>query len=241
MPDSPDYSKYRLESARVSLSDMGELAVRLGSPAVYSRQGSVIFQNCFEYGLSPYNYETTQYPNVINLNSSYVDYGAYSLKMTLPYGGVTTARLGRKAIPVQLNKFGFEVGVCFVNLINKVDMRITHHHLGQQYAFRVLIYDELLKAEYAGADFALHKFADITKLSANAGTFRNLKFIVDLSTHKFHELHIDNDTHSIPSVDGIQSNTTLGEEVDTQFYFYEKTGVVTSIYLGHMIHTIDEI
>lgn len=51
MPDSPDYSKYNLQTQRVSLQDMGELAARLGAVSKLYRTGVTVFIDDFSCGL----------------------------------------------------------------------------------------------------------------------------------------------------------------------------------------------
>lgn len=48
---APDWSKYRPDSRSYGLSDLAELAARLGSISTFDRRGDIIWQDAFAHGL----------------------------------------------------------------------------------------------------------------------------------------------------------------------------------------------
>ena len=104
-----DYGMYASKSVAASLSDMGELAVRLGSPDTFDRRGDVVILDDFE---SPVLKWTLVLPNnsTIILDSTSVKIGAQAIKITsdavagiLPYMSKRFHTLGSDRIGSEIS------------------------------------------------------------------------------------------------------------------------------------------
>jgi len=109
MPDSPDYQKYLLGSVRFSLQDMGELAVRLGSPSVIDRRGEVVVWDDFRHGLSKWTYGVFGSGSAVSITADGRITSAYRGKLTAGASGYTYAYIQRFFPLIVSDKYGFEI------------------------------------------------------------------------------------------------------------------------------------
>lgn len=241
MPDRPDYSGYRLESQRVTLDDMAELAARLGSPDVYDRQGTVIFMDCFNNGVVPYEIASADLISNITLSVATAEYGHYSLKLQTAigtgFGGTVTKRVN----PVRLNKSGFEIGINFVTTFNYYIFRVKQVHDTIQYLYQFYIYGDDKKVSYTNSAGTLTKLSDLPDLFSGVGMFRNIKFVIDLANKEYVRLMIDDMLFSMTGLGASVIGTGFGDEIKIELLQHQTSDTVTTAYLGHMIATSDEI
>lgn len=241
MPDSPDYSKYRLESARVSLADMGELAVRLGSPVAYDRLGTVVFMDKMQNGFSPYDIDAADLVNEVFWSVDTSEYGPYSMKLYTVAGSSAGPSIRRRVNPININKFGFEIGLNMVSQFEFYGLEITQVHNSKTYSYVIRIYGNDQKISYLDTNLNYIKFADTGVLYTGIGLFHNIKMIVDEENHTYHKFMIDANSYDLSGIPTREANSVLGDETKMRLFMWQTASTVTTAYLGHWIATIDEI
>lgn len=107
--DMPDDYDWLPGSARFPLSDMGELAVRLGSLVSYDRRGEVVFADGFDLGLSPYAASTSGVGAKILIGSIYAGPSGYNCRMTPGTAVDKYALLFRSGTPLIVDNLGLEL------------------------------------------------------------------------------------------------------------------------------------
>jgi len=77
----PDWGRIKKETGIVAVGDLGELAVRLGSPMFYDRRGDAFFIDCFEEGLLRWAKDYGGPGAGVFLSCEYAQHGGYSAKL----------------------------------------------------------------------------------------------------------------------------------------------------------------
>jgi hypothetical protein len=127
MPDTPDFYEYLPGSDRYSLSDMGELAVRLGSLSTYDRRGEVLWSEDWSHGYSMYSSLLDGTGATIHLDATYVDITDYSLYLRAGSTGLHTAMLYRYFGGWLGNKLGIETALYIQSAANYIYVALSRY------------------------------------------------------------------------------------------------------------------
>ena len=101
---TPDWGLVGPKARVFGLDDLGEHAVRLGSPDFFDRRGDVLFITDFTEGLSIFDGSGNIAGWAVCLATGYARTGAYCAKLTTPGGDGNDARLvARLATPVSVS------------------------------------------------------------------------------------------------------------------------------------------
>lgn len=107
----PDWSSRRLPTAGVTLQDMGELAVRLGSRNLWDRRGNAFFIEDFEGGGISWGTLLSGTGSAAVLSNAQSNSGSYSYHLT---AGSTASRISRiyRTLPrPEVGRLGIEAAV----------------------------------------------------------------------------------------------------------------------------------
>jgi len=105
----PDFGMYTLAKTIYRLSDMGELAARLGSIVTFDRRGDVVWLDSFEDGLGAWNFTPGRPGALYATDNDVANRKGFSLKLTTD-NVINTGILAAsyRAVPV-IGCLGFEV------------------------------------------------------------------------------------------------------------------------------------
>jgi len=107
----PDYGMYATTQLIASISDMGELAARLGSPDTYDRRGNILFLEDFEDDILGWITETSGAGASVSCSAEHKLRGSCSMKLV---AGSTLSRYAKALVrlsPVIASRFGMEIAV----------------------------------------------------------------------------------------------------------------------------------
>lgn len=140
MPDSPDYSKYALQSIRFSLQDMGELAVRIEAPISTDRRGDYVWFDDFRHGVGKWTAGGTGGTGSLDLRCDTPYHSPYYCEITAPtgndnnkyiqkiLGNVITGRIGMDAVmsfPYALKYMQMELNVYDGSFLHDAKLKYT--------------------------------------------------------------------------------------------------------------------
>lgn len=238
--DTPDFGVSVTAGRIAQVTDMSELAVRLGGLCWFDRLGTVLMQEGFERGLV--NWEHNSYPA-----------GAFAVPSaryysTVPYSAklITTTDSGsysglNRAFPFPyISNFGVELHfkalVAFKNLYWSLSFYDgTYRYRAET---RVNYADSLLELE--DADSVYQKIDDLNiRIGANS-PFHVLKTIVNLSAETYVRVILDEHDYNV-------SDITINKRADaTSPYLYmlvllsPVNTVVNQVWIDNIIFTTDE-
>jgi len=104
----PDYGGAAPTNTIYTFPDMGELAARLGSIAIFNRQGNVLFMEDFEGSLARCSAGASAGGGVV-ISNKFARYGDFSCCMTTGPDNYNQAYVGTLLAYPVLSKMGFEV------------------------------------------------------------------------------------------------------------------------------------
>ena len=80
---TPDWGLVGPKRTTYGLDDMGELAVRLGSPSTWDRRGDVLYWSDFRNGVEAMETYYSGLPGLVNLVTEHARQGAYSVRLEM--------------------------------------------------------------------------------------------------------------------------------------------------------------
>lgn len=105
----PDFGMYAVKDATVSISDMGEVAARLGSIVIFDKRGDVVDFDNFEEPVLKAKYTDRDYPFGVHLTNEAARSGCQSVRMRPRDIIEDTAFFQKFATPLATSKLGVEV------------------------------------------------------------------------------------------------------------------------------------
>jgi hypothetical protein len=192
MPDSPDYHKYLPGSSRLSLQDMGELAVRNGSFVRYNRSGEVVYLDDFSHGLAGWTLFSSAGLGSIVLSVADSNMTPFVVELNNPTASGRQCVISKDISVPQIVTSGVEF--CF-RLVSGVDN--FYIWLGYDDGLEVnagqVLFD--LVADTVQALTRTTGYVTVGTVDdkmTNGGPYNYVKLIVDLNTNKYRSVSINN-------------------------------------------------
>lgn len=240
MPDTPDYDKYRPNSVRFSLQDMGELAARMGSPVVYDRRGEVLFSDTFEYGLTRYSTNGSGGLGAFNIDASSALFGGYSGQLVTGATDDNYQAIKLEFSPSEVNRIGAETSLVSVDNLSEIELRLFEYDGTIQKQFRVRIDNEndQIKILNSGGTYTVVDL--IGWFNSVDERYRFLKLVGDFNTGKYVRLLIDKFEYDLSDYDGFSSAISEQYGIQLQISLFTRSATSISINIGHIIITGNE-
>jgi len=194
-----DYGSYTPKKTIAGLADMGELAVRLGSPDTFDRRGDVMLVDDFEDNINKWVIGASGVGGGVALSNDYARNGSRCAKITSGDAiGDTTSITRNMPYPV-ISRIGFEISFTYhahFNLwgwyVNLYD-GVNSHTANIKYADATQL---LTYYNSAGADIT---FATAVDLYAGTALFHTAKLVVDFTTDKYVRFILDDKEYDLSS------------------------------------------
>ena len=188
----PDFGQYAPTTTIAGLSDLGELAARLGSVVIFDRRGNVMAIDYFDSGIEQW-YRTGDVGYSVDWNGDYAKSGGFSCKLTTgPVAGNTVTLLRYISVPV-LASLGIEVSFSYQKNWQYLDFILVVADGNYQYEAQIR-YDWVNgKLQYMDSE---GNYQDIPGGSYSCGgvpyVFDTLKVVADFTTAKYKRLIVNN-------------------------------------------------
>lgn len=240
MPDVPDYSKYLPGSTRFALTDLGDLAVRLGSPVYYDRRGEVVYYDTFKYGLSGWTQIKSGNGSNIAIIPSSRMYSGFCARLTSGTTLDKSASLIHTESCIGSKRYGIELclgdrtggGTLEVNLIG--NMIGGGFRIGFRYDF------DTYKQSIRINDTSYVEVLPSVTIGSSYDNVSHIKIVADFNTGKYIRLMIKNVTIDISDYI-MQSVEDEGlDEVSIQIIRNGNNLGVRTTDINHVILTANE-
>lgn len=219
MRGQPDFGMYAAKETTTSISDMGEVAARLGSIVTYDKRGDVVdFDNFEEPVLKwfPYGDDAGWY---VRLDSTNVRSGSQAVKLYCIDEIGAYVSIEKQTQVVGSKRLGVEISFCyltpycdFVTSIHLYDGARNHTtqlrieaSTGKVY---LMTYDAELDVEVEV------EIADFEKFALTPNLFYTFKLVMDFNTDKYVRLLYTNHEYDL-------SQYSFWSEIDTRTPFFE--------------------
>lgn len=200
MPDAPDWHPYRISGVRDILSDMGELAVRLGSIKSYDRRGSVFWMTDMSLGMSSWQSGKSGDNADVRIDTSMSMYGGFSLVLE---GGSTAnydAYVYRKLTPHVVNKWGLEIAVAFPEGFEEFHLSLQRFDGTKAHTARIILSDADQKIYYWDDDDSPVELGDLPQIVDAYSLFHCIKLVADYENDIYVGLWLDDNYYPMTDI-----------------------------------------
>jgi len=168
-----------------SVTDLGEVAARLGSIVTFDRRGDVYWLDDFEDGKAKWAAETSGAGAGVAVSTTYARNGAKSVELTAGTDMSHYAGIGRLFPYPALSRWGFEGSWSFDSDLETFDIIISVYD-GTNLTSAILRYDCVnQKVQYLDSAGAMQDLATSVDLHDYYNMFNTFKLVLDLETGKY--------------------------------------------------------
>jgi len=236
----PDFGMYAIAETIYRLSDMGELAVRLGSIVTHDRRGDVIWFDDFEGTLNKWD----QYPigtgAKIEQSADSARNGGRSCKLTTG-NAINDYAMILKWLPYPiLSKIGFEISFTLDAELGHVTNYLYLYDGTKQYRAYVDYHPDIDKLYYLDEDGTSHLLAENLDLAEYSTYYHTWKLVVDLATKKYVRLILDEKTYDLSSYGICSVASATLPCINALVYAITHVAANKSIYVDDAIITQNE-
>lgn len=189
-------------------ADPGEAAARLGSPVTYTRTGTVIWLDDFEFGLEGWNRSVVGTGAAINLVTSPVYRGRFACKMIGGSTGSGIAQMTKGGWAVAPQRVGIEVVFAAVTVLKEFLLEIDLPGKNGGILFDLLVKgdaDQLAYFDSAGNDQVI---ASYDLLTGTSNTFNVLKLVADLDEGEYVRAYFNDKVYDLAGIAGFPYAST---------------------------------
>lgn len=241
MKGAPDWGLTAAKTTLAPVTDLGELAARLGSIVTFDRRGDVVWIDDFEDGALKWALTTVGAGSVLEANADRARSGGNCVHAKPDNNSGDYCNMAMFAPYSSLSKYGFEIS-----------FTLNDGPIG--YIVRLHIYDGTNRQEsaikldrankeilYLDSTNDWIKIADITNPNPNTRLFSTVKLVTDFENEKyvraiFNSVEYDLSTHSTYKVADV-----TGYHMQIEFKVLEKAGVGDDdVYIDDAIITQNE-
>jgi len=217
-----------------TLTDLAELATRLGSIDTFDRRGNVIWMDDFESGIKHYEVLIDSAPGVFKWSSETARNGGFCGEITTPAANGDGTWIIKRLPPPVLSNIGFEVSFArWADLNNIFAQLMIADSRGKTYfAVRWLVSSEEL--QWRDSAGAWHSLTPRPWIASATTSWNTIKIVVDLINLQWQRATLNAATYDLSG----QAGRAAGSGTP-----YELTGTITAYSgaAGSKITYIDDV
>ena len=183
-----------------SVTDLGELAARLGSIVTFDRRGDVVWLDDFESGVGKWLPVTSGVGAGVVVSNSYARNGLYSCELT---AGTTMAQVAtiQRVLPYPvLSRMGFECSFAFDSNLAEIYLTFDMFDGASQHIAEVR-YDYVnKKLQYRDSDNNWQDIATSLDLRQSYYPFWVWKLVVDFANEEYVRLVLNETEHKLDGI-----------------------------------------
>lgn len=195
--DQPDNYPWMPGSERNVLADLGELAVRLGSPVTYDRRGEVVWMDDFRYGLAPWRTGVIGTGAEVSIVANETDGSPYAMKLI---GGSTEGNIVaiyKDYTKETLSRVGLEFSFIALTAFDLIYLDIiAKDGVTTQWGRVRLTYSTGTWA-YIDSDSVYQDIASPGFLIEDVNAYHRVKLVIDLVENEYVHLLYDDNSYSL--------------------------------------------
>ncbi|KKL21016.1 hypothetical protein LCGC14_2449700, partial [marine sediment metagenome] len=190
--DLPDWGALSAQATVYEVTDMGEMAVRLGSIVSHDRRGDVIWFDDFESGLSKWAASVFGAGSVVDLSVEQARHGRFSARLVAGSDDAKRCWITHRSAFAVLSRFGIEVSF---NLATDIDLLQIYYYLynGTQLTLAVIQWiDATDTLQYLDDAGNWVTFATGVKIIQRDNLFHTGKLVVDAINNQYVRFLLNN-------------------------------------------------
>jgi len=189
---TPDWGQTAGVVTTYQLTDLAELAVRLGALDRHDRRGDVIFQDSFEDGLGRFYSDNAGVGATVDLTTAYTRTGLLAARLVAGASSGSWANIVWNGPYPSLHLFGGEMSFARVSAVGSVNGWVTTYDGAAGHRGLVLYDDANDRLRYQDAAGASQDLATGLKLWHDPSQFHALKLVIDATKNEYVRFILDN-------------------------------------------------
>lgn len=237
---TPDYGITAGRVTTYQLTDLGELAARLGSPVTFDRRGDIIWWDDFECSLNKWNTAISGTGASAAVSTERARNGENSAKLVAGSTGATNAGLThRQPIPV-LSSLGYEISFCAASEVSWLQWDLEIYDGANVRSYLIRWRDDLNELHYYNAAAAFVPFASIGQLRRDPTLFHTAKLVVDALAGQYRYFMLDSTVYSLAGIVANATPTATEPHMSIAIINFGRAGLNDTVYVDDAILTQNE-
>ncbi len=237
---TPDYNITAGRQTTHQLTDLGELAVRLGSPIAFDRRGDVMSWDDFECATNRYDVSLDGLGAAVARSTERAHSGENSYKLTAGSTAGHGAGLIASEPAIVRSSVGHEILMNLPGTIEAFYIRMVHFdgvNLHRATLRWVDAANELTYGNAAGADV---QFATGIDLPVNLPTWNAFKLVADFVSDRYVRAIVNNVTYDLSGIAVQVAADARAPRVDFTIQLFGRAGFNDIVYVDDVIVTQNE-
>ena len=238
--DLPDWGALSAQSTVYEVTDLGELAARLGSINTFDRRGDVLLLDDFEAGIDKWEVIVGGSGDSVTLSSARARNGRYSALLTAD-SGVAPAALMLRQLPYPvLSRFGLEVSFNFDVPVARLAFLFQLEDGTNKTVFIVRWEDADGELQYQDSSGSYVAFATNVDPQVPETLFHTLKLVVDGVNGKYARVLYDNTEYDLGDIAAQVAASAVSPRLGVQIALTATVGQAQLVYADDVIITQNE-
>ena len=237
---TPDYN---ITGGRVTthrVTDLGELAVRLGSPVSHDRRGEVVWWDDFEDNTVRYDVALGGTGAAGARSTARAHSGTTSWLLTGGSDGTRNSKLVASEPPIVRSQIGLEIAFNLPGAIDAFDVLIAEYDGTSAHLGRLIWSDVANELRYTAADGVATTIAPGIDLPVNLPTWNILKLVADFDSHTYVRAILNALTYALPGIPFPQNADVRAPRVDFILALTSRAGSNDTCHIDDLIITQNE-
>ncbi len=237
---TPDWGVTAGAVTTYQLTDLGELAVRLGSIVTFDRRGDVIFLDSFEDGFAHWYTDDAGTGSFVALSRAIARHNGLSARLVAGAGAGAWAQImfqGALAVPARL---GVEHSFSFGSTIGGLVLVLYLYDGTNRTLYQVQWDDAANALRYRDADGSLVTFATSVDLMADVALFHTWKLVVNAEDQEYSRLILNAHTYDLSGIPARVTADSRYPSLSTVVNVNGRAGGTSSVYIDDVILTQNE-
>jgi len=236
----PDYGMTQPSAYIASLSDMAELAARLGSIVLFDRRGRVIYLDDCE-GTVLKGYPTVLGDGGIAFDTVYPHSGSQCIKFTSGTGRLNHAMIEKRFPPLLSKRVGLEFCFSQPDTDTVLYLVITYHDGTNSHSGKIRLEFNAQTLDYQTGPLVYTKIADLDAFHGGTFLYYPVKVVIDIEASTFVRVLLAGTQHAIPTLPLYTAASPAAPHFSFGIDLEQRAGTGGVIYSDDIIITEDEV
>ncbi len=237
---TPDWGVTAGRSKVYQLTDMGELAVRLGSIVSFDRRGDVTFLDSFEFGLRAWTASTSGAGAAVDITTGAARSGFASARLVAGSDSNRAASIQHLDIMPALSALGAECSFALSSTIETLDLEHQIFDGTDFIDWRVRWDETNTRLQYFDSSGAWVTFATGVDLAGGAGLFHTMKLRVDFAKRQYINVVFNETSYGLDGIAPQVTASPLRPQLITEILLTGRSGQNDRVHIDDVILTQNE-
>ena len=238
--DLPDWGALSAQQTIHEISDLGELAARLGSVVTFDRRGDVMWIDEFECGFAKWSTVAGGTGASIAESDDRARNGGTSIKFTSRSDGAGTVEMNHSEPFPALSRLGLEVSISMASVIDSLEVSFTLFDGDKQTQFSVWWEEATEKLWYPDVDGNTVTLETGIKLLRSASIFHTFKLVLNGNDNTYERIIVDAHEYRIDGIAGYAIGASNSVYVRARVRLWGRSGENDVLYADDVIITQNE-